>query len=190
MAGTTVRGAHFVTDVGASQFTAQVFSGGMLSVFGHNPIIAIQDFVGEVDIDFENVERSSLQVSINAAALTVKDSISEQDRREMERTMRQEILEVSSYPAIVYKCSNVTVSKTEDGQYSVTLNGDLAMHGVTRPERVTSRVLLGGDMLQAAGSFSVLQTDYKLRLASIAGGALKVKDEVKCSFNIVARRKE
>ena len=34
----------------------------------------------------------------------------------------------------------------------------------------------------------MLQTDYDLKLASVAGGALKVKDELKFSFNILARR--
>jgi hypothetical protein len=38
--------------------------------------------------------------------------------------------------------------------------------------------------------FSILQSDHGLKLASVAGGALKVKDELKFSFNILARKKE
>jgi hypothetical protein len=51
-------------------------------------------------------------------------------------------------------------------------------------------VALTEDSLRAFGNFSLLQTDYDLKLASAAGGALKVKDELKFSFNILARKKE
>ncbi len=64
------------------------------------------------------------------------------------------------------------------------------MHGITNPQPVQARAVLDGDSLRAFGNFSVLQTDYGLKLVTAAGGALKVKDEIKCSFNIVARKKE
>ena len=137
----------------------------------------------------DNPEQASLKVVIQAASLSVKDDISDKDRREIERTMQQEILETSSYPEIVYECSSVAASKTAEGQYSVTLNGELTMHGVTRPQTVPARVVMNGDSLRAFGTFSLLQTDYDLKLASVAGGALKVKDELKFSFNILARKK-
>jgi len=181
---------HYVADTRASQFTVQVFSGGLLSVFGHSPKIAIRDFSGEVEVNPDALERSSLKVTVKAAGLTVKDDISDKDRREMERTMHEEILETSTYPEMVYECSILSASKTAEGQYSVTLNGDLTMHGVTRGQAVPARVVLDGESLRAFGTFSLLQTDYDLKLASVAGGALKVKDEVQFAFNILARKKE
>jgi hypothetical protein len=33
----------------------------------------------------------------------------------------------------------------------------------------------------------VRQTDFGIKLVSVAGGALKVKDELQCAFDIVAR---
>ncbi len=47
-----------------------------------------------------------------------------------------------------------------------------------------------GDMLRASGEFSLLQSDYGIPLVSVAGGALKVKDELKFTFDIVARKQE
>ena len=181
---------RYITDARASLFTAQVSSGGLLSAFGHNPTIAIRDFVGEVEVNLEEIDRSSLKVTIQAAKLSVLDDISDKDRQDIERNMREEILETSSYPEIVYESSSVAANKTGEGRYTVTVNGDLAMHGVTRLQSVSARAVLDGDTLRAFGNFSVMQTDYDLKLASVAGGALKVKDEVKFSFNILARRKE
>jgi len=44
-------------------------------------------------------------------------------------------------------------------------------------------------MLRAFGDFTIRQSDYRIKLASVAGGALKLKDELKFTFDIVARRK-
>jgi polyisoprenoid-binding protein YceI len=190
MGTTTETNVHYVMDTRASQFTVQVFSGGILSAFGHNPTISIRDFVGEVQVNPEEPERSSLKITVKAESLTVRDDISDKDRNEMERAMQQEILETSSYPEIVYECSNLRATEAGEGQYSVSLNGDLTLHGVTRAQIVTARVVLTGDSLRAFGNFSLLQTDYHLKLASVGGGALKVKDELKFSFNLVGRKKE
>ena len=76
------------------------------------------------------------------------------------------------------------------GAIQVTLNGNLTLHGVTRPLPLTAQVMLSGDMLRASGEFSVLQSDYGITLVSVAGGALKLKDELKFTFDIVARKQE
>jgi polyisoprenoid-binding protein YceI len=190
MGPSTETGVHYVTDARASQFTVQVFSGGLLSAFGHSPTIAIRDFSGAAEVDPEDIVHSSLKVTIKADSLAVRDDISDKDRHEIERAMKQDILETAEYAEIIYECSNLAATKAGDGQYSVTLNGNLTLHGVTHSQAVTARVAVTEDSLRAFGSFSVLQTDYDLKLASVAGGALKVKDELKFSFNILARRKE
>jgi len=190
MGSTTETGVHYVTDTRASQFTVQVFSGGLLSAFGHNPTIAISNFVGKVQVNPDEVERSSIRVTVKAESLTVKDNVADKDQREMERVMHEEILETASYPEIVYECTKISATKTGEGQYSVKLTGDLTLHGVTRSQTVPARVTLTEDFLRAFGTFTLLQTDYDLKLASVAGGALKVKDELKFSFNILARKKE
>jgi polyisoprenoid-binding protein YceI len=77
-----------------------------------------------------------------------------------------------------------------DMLYSATLNGSLTMHGVTRNQPIVTRVALLGSMLRASGDFSLNQTDYNIKLISVAGGALKLKDELSFSFEIVARKQE
>jgi len=190
MESTTQSAVHYVADKRASQFTVQVFAGGMLSAFGHSPTIAIRDFSGEAQVDPKDIAHSSLRITIMAQSLSVRDDISDKDRREIERMMQQDVLESSAYPEIVYECSNLTASKAGEGQYAVTLNGDLTLHGVTRSQAVAARVAVTEDALRAFGSFSIRQTDHDLKLVTVAGGTLKVKDELKFSFNILARKKE
>ena len=92
MGSTTETSVHYLTDTRASQFTVQVFSGGLLSAFGHNPTIAIRDFSGEAEVNPDDLEQSSLKVTIKAESLAVKDDISDKDRREIERTMQRRFL--------------------------------------------------------------------------------------------------
>jgi polyisoprenoid-binding protein YceI len=160
----------------------------MLSMFGHSPTISIPDFEGEVNLNPDAVEQSSLRMTIHSASLMVIDDISKKDRDEINRTMHQEVIESDSFPDIVYDCSRLTAAKTGEGQYSVSLNGDLTLHGVTRNQPVSARVSWNEETLRAAGDFSVLLSDYEIRPVTAAAGTVKLKDELKLSFDISARK--
>jgi polyisoprenoid-binding protein YceI len=104
--------------------------------------------------------------------------------------MRQEVLETSTYPEIVFESSLISANKLSDYGYTVNVTGNLTLHGVTRSETVSAQVTLMVETLRAYGEFSLKQTDYGIKLVSVAGGGLKVKDEVKVSFDITARKQE
>ncbi len=180
---------RYTIDAQKSTFTVRAFATGLLSALGHNPTIAIPDFTGEVAVNPVAVEQSSVRIVLQAASLTDTDDIKEKDRAEINRTMHQEVLESDGYPEIVYECSTLTANKTGEGQYALTLNGELTLHGVTRGQPVSARVSLNGDTLRAAGDFSIRQSDYEIRPVSAVGGTIKLKDELKLSFDISARKK-
>jgi polyisoprenoid-binding protein YceI len=181
---------RYIIEAKGGTFNVQAFATGLLSVFGHNPIIAIPVFAGELLLNPEAIEQSSMRLVIQAASLTDTDDISEKDRKEINRSMHEEVLESDSYSEIVYECSRPTASKTGEGQYWVALNGELTLHGVKRPQPVSARISLNGDKLRAAGDFTVRQSDYEIRPVSAAGGTIKLKDELKLSFDITARKQE
>jgi polyisoprenoid-binding protein YceI len=181
---------RYVIDGRASRFTVRAFATGLLSAMGHNPTIGIRDFSGEMRFNPDAMEAGSFRFVIKTSSLGVQDDISDKDRREIERLMNQEVLETAKFPEILYEASSISVTKMSDMLYSATLNGDLTLHGVSRSQPVTARVTLLGSMLRASGDFTLDQTDYGIKLVSVAGGALKLKDELKFSFEIVARRQE
>jgi polyisoprenoid-binding protein YceI len=177
---------RYVLDPRLSRLTVRAFASGVLSAFGHNPNIAVRSFTGEVQ--WQTIETATLRIIAQASSLEVTDNISEKDRREIERQMHEEVLESATYPEIIYECSSLSATKTGEGQYAVVLQGELTLHGVTRSEPISAKVTLTGDLLRAFGDFSLLQTDYGIRLVSALKGALKVKDELKFNFDIVARK--
>jgi polyisoprenoid-binding protein YceI len=172
-------------EAGMSRFTVRGFAGGLLSGLGHNPVVAIPDFAGDAHWDSAEPKQAVLRVTIRAASLAVQNDISDKDRREMERAMREEVLEIGTYPEIAFESTAVSANANN----RVEIDGNLTLHGVTRRERVVAQLAVTGDMLRAFGDFAIRQTGYRIKLASVAGGALKLKDELRCNFDIVARRK-
>lgn len=190
MQAATATLTHFVIDAGASRFTVQAFATGLFSAMGHNPVIGIRTFSGEVNFSSEALQASGLKLAIQADSLGVQDDISDKDRREIEKLMNEQILEPARYPEIVYEAAQIAVTKLGDASYSVSANGNLSFRGVSHIQPVTARVAVFGEMLRASGEFTLRQSDYGIKPISVAGGTLKVKDELKFSFELVARKKE
>jgi polyisoprenoid-binding protein YceI len=182
---------RYVMDAKASSSIVQAFATGVLSAFGHSPKIAIRDLSGEVQFARESgaLQGAKVRLTIRADSLEVIDKISEKDRNEMHRQMFNDVLEVDCFSEIVYECSQASVNGTGN-RFWVTLNGDLMLHGVTRPLPVTARVILSDGSLRASGEFTVRQTDFDIRPVSAAAGTIKLKDELKCTFDIAARKQE
>ncbi len=67
------------------------------------------------------------------------------------------------------------------------MEGSLTLHGVTRPRLISAQLFVTGDTLRAQADFPLRQTEFGIKLVSVAGGAIKVKDELKCAFDILAR---
>ena len=176
-------------DPAASNFTVQAFAEGLFSAFGHDPIIGINDFQGEAEFVAGTFENAALKLSINANSLTVVNDVKEKDRQEIERMMHDEVLETGRYPEIVFQSNNVSLSRLGEGRYRARVIGDLTLHGMTQKNIwLNGEVTLKGEVLRVKGDFAIKQTDYKIKLVSVAGGTLKIKNEVKCSYDIVARK--
>ena len=174
---------RYAIDARGSRLTIQAFATGVLSVMGHNPVIAARDISGEIRFAPETLDSVSLTLRITTASLAVQTDVSDKDRRDIEQTMKEEVLETAKYPEIVIEGSKASIDKTSDGRLPAEVECNVTMHGVTRTQRVPGQVFMMGDTLRAQGEFQVRQTEFGITLVSVAGGALKIKDELKCSFD-------
>jgi polyisoprenoid-binding protein YceI len=171
-----------------SRFIVQVFRSGIFKVFAHDHTIQIRDFSGEAIVTPGSLSPASLHLTIRADSLSVIDKVSDSDRREIETTMRNQVLETSNYPEITFKATQTEAERRGEGDYTAKLWGDLTLHGVTKGMQIVSRVEFGDNIMRATGSFALKQTDYKITPVSVAGGTVKVKDEIKFTFDIAAIR--
>jgi polyisoprenoid-binding protein YceI len=173
-------------DASRSTFTAQAFAGGLLSRFGHNPVIGIKTFDGEVQFAAGTLAGASLRITVDANSLAVVGEVSEKDTPEIERTMLNDVLETSRHSEIKFESTSITVTRIVEGRYKARIIGDLTLHGVTQKSIwISAQVTLDGAELKAQGDFTVKHTDYHLKQVTVAAGALKVQDEMKLTFEMV-----
>lgn len=104
--------------------------------------------------------------------------------------MNEQVLETARYLAVMYEAPEVNISKLGDAFYSAELDGNLRFNGVTRVQPLTARIAVFGETLRASGGFTLKQSDYQIKPISVAGGALKLKDELKFVFEMVIRKQE
>ena len=188
MSASETSAAIYRVEARRSRFIVKAFATGMLSAFGHSPTIAIRDFTGEVRFSPDHLEEASLRLQIKADSLEVTDEVSDKDRREIERQMREDVLETARYPEIVFESTKVSAEKVMGSQYRTRITGNLLLHGVTRECVIDAQVIAGEDTLRANGEFPLRQSDFNIKPVSAVGGTIKLKDELKFSFDIVANR--
>jgi polyisoprenoid-binding protein YceI len=190
MAPTTEAVVHYGIEPRASQFTVQAFASGLIAAVAHSPKIAIRDW--KIDVSFvpETLREAKLRAVIKAASLDVLDELRESDRRELHRVMNEEVLETRRFPEVVFESSTITAERLKEGLFRVDVSGELTLHGVKNQHSFLCQVAFGPDSFRAHGTFTLLQTDYGIRIASVAGGSLKLQDELKFSFYTVGRKLE
>lgn len=181
---------RYLVDTRTSQFTVQAFASGLISAVAHSPKIAIRDWTGVVQMASGNLEHASLKVRVNASSLEVMDELSDADRRELHRVMNRDVLESLQFPEIAYDSTDMVADKLREDSYRINVRGRLHLHGLINDLDFVAQASLGVDTVRAHGSFTLLQSDYDIRIASIAGGTLKLQDELKFSFYILARKAE
>jgi len=182
-------GVHYAIDPRASQFTVQAFASGLISAVAHSPKIAIREWTGDVTFTPETLRNAKLKVIAKTASFEVLDELRDSDRREIHRVMNNEVLESARYPEVVFESSNVGVDKLKESLHRVNVVGQLALHGITNSHAFFAQVAFGVDSFRAYGEFTLLQTDYGIKIASVAGGTLKLQDELKFTFYVVGRKK-
>jgi polyisoprenoid-binding protein YceI len=182
--------AIYKLDPSQGRLTVQAFAEGMLSSFGHNPTFAIREFSGEVEFDSAAPNDAKLQVVVIAASLELTDDVSSKDRREIETRMRDEVLEPAKYPKIVFRSSSVAAGVVTDNQFRLEVQGKLALHGSERNEPIEIHVRAGGADMRLRGEWRIKQSGYQIKRVSAVGGAIRVKDELKLAFELVALKQE
>jgi polyisoprenoid-binding protein YceI len=161
-----------------SVMTVRAFKSGMLGAFGHDHEIAAPVAAGTVDVTAHRV-----QLRVNANAMRVRDQEgSEKDHAEIQKTMLgPEVLDAAKYSEIAFK--STTAESAGEGAW--TVHGTLTLHGESRPVTVQVREK-GGHFV---GSANLKQTEFGIKPVKVAGGTVKVKDEVRVDFDIQLEEK-
>ena len=162
-------------DVSRSSLKIRVFKSGMFSAFAHDHEIQAPIDEGEID----SSANPSVQLHMDARKMRVLDpEISVSRRADIQRTMEgAEVLDVEHFSEISYRSTEIV--STGPGRWEV--RGNLSLHGKNQPVVVLVSLESG----HYRGSASFKQSQFGITPIRIAGGTVKVKDELKIEFDIV-----
>jgi polyisoprenoid-binding protein YceI len=164
-------------DTGKSVMKVRVYKGGLLSGLGHEHEISAPVANGSVDTTAHEVV-----LRVNARSLRVADpGISEKDRAEIQSNMTGvQVLDAEHFPEIVFRGTGADTG----GNGAWAVKGTLTLHGQTHPVTMNVR--------EAAGHFTgvarLRQSDFGITPIKVAGGAVRVKDEIQIEFDIQLAR--
>jgi polyisoprenoid-binding protein YceI len=161
-------------DPARSTITVYVFKSGFFSAFAHDHQIAAPITEGTVD----ESAQPAVTLRIESRSLRVLDpKLSAEQRAEVQKTMEgPEVLDVARHSEIRFQATAVEKA----GNQGWVLRGHLSLHGQTRPVTVTVKSENG----RYSGVAVLKQTDFGVKPVSIAGGTVRVKDEVRIEFQI------
>jgi polyisoprenoid-binding protein YceI len=180
----------YLIDATMGRFTVQAFATGLLSAFGHNPKIGIVDFDGEILSVPGSFEKAFVRLAVRTSGMEVLDEMNRDDRKKLEQLMYGEVLDVNQFPTAAYESREITVEKLGDDLLQTHVDGELTFRGVTQSHSFDARVTDLGPVLGITAEFSLRLSNYGIKPVSFAGGALRLKDEVKFNFGLNARRQE
>lgn len=171
-----LRAADRPIDVSRSTLTVFVYKSGLFSAFADNHTIRAPIASGSMSEEMPY----HVQLSVRAAELKVLDpDLGESRRAEVQAKMLgPEVLDTSKHTEITFASTRIDTA----GPDKWTVTGNLTIRGqmrvVTFPATRKNRTYLG-DVL-------VKQKDFGIEPIKVAGGTVKVKDELKIQFEIVA----
>ena len=163
-------------DFEKSVMTVRVYKSRLFSAFGHEHEIRAPIQQGSFSED-----KPSVDLTVNARKLKVMDrDVSEKDRAEIQETMLgPKVLDSEKFPEIRFRSTEV--DRLGEGKWLV--HGDLTLHGETHPVKVQ----VEGQNGHYRGSAELKQKEFGITPVTVAGGTVKVKNEVRLEFEIMGK---
>lgn len=187
--GLAAAGEAYQVDPAASEALVKVGKSGLFSFAGHTHEVAAPIAEGRIEADAEDLSRSSVTLAFQAGALRVtgKGDPPEDVPKVQEAMLGPKVLDAARFPQIVFTSRKVGGKAVGAGAFELQVEGDLTLHGVTKPLTLPVRIEKGADGALTATARTVLkQTDYGIKPVSVAG-VVNVRNELDLAFRIVAR---
>jgi polyisoprenoid-binding protein YceI len=161
-------------DLAHSQVTLLLGKSGLFSAFGDEHTIVAPIAAGQID-----TRAGIAELTFHSNDLKVIDpKLSPEKRAEVQtRMLSADVLDAQRFPEIQFRSTGVEQSGADHWR----VNGTLSLHGEMHP--VSMRVERANG--HYVGSATIKQTWFGIKPVSVAGGTVKVKDEIQVKFDIV-----
>jgi polyisoprenoid-binding protein YceI len=167
--------APVAIDVEHSTIRIHVGKSGLFSVAGHEHWVLAPIAEGTL----EQGPSSSFSFRVESRQMKVEEdkSLSADQQAQVEHTMQTQVLESEKYPEIRFRSTSI-----EPGaQNTWVVHGELSLHGQTR----TISATVHQQENAYVGRCQIKLTDFGIQPVRVAGGTVRVKDELDIQFSVV-----
>lgn len=178
---------EFSFDATNSEIAVTLTQEGMISRRYPTHRVLAKSFSGKVVLPKDET-KMAVELEADPKQFTNVDAaMGDFERKEFHAVLRNQILEVDKFPAIKFVSVSVSNVQSDGDKRSFTLTGDLTVHGTTKRVNFPVTATLSEKELRAAGEEKVKLTDFGLKPFEKGMGLIKVADELKVTFNVVAK---
>ena len=183
--------AAFSIDPEASRVRVHLGRAGLLKFMGHEHEIDAPIAEGRLEVDPDDPARSRVDMRWEAALLAIVPGTEpEKDVPTVEERMRgPEVLDVARHTGIRFWSFEIAVEEADPaaGRWRLTVRGGLELKGARHTVEIPLEVRLRGGEMTAAGEVELRLRRLGISPPSVAG-VVKVRDEFRLEFEILARR--
>jgi len=185
---------RYVIDSDRSWIRVLVYRAGLMSIFGHNHVIASHEISGAVtcgaDVNDTTVEMSFPVQSLLVDSPDLRDlegddfsaRIADKDIRGTRKNLLgDKVLDAESHALIQIRTTEVT-----GDMESLLVKADVIIAGRTNSISFPASATWSGDVITVTGTVGLSHADLGLRPFSAAFGTLKVHKELTIRFEITA----
>ena len=171
----TAPAAQKAIDVEHSTIRIHVGKSGLFSAAGHEHWVLAPIAEGT----FEEGSPPSLSFRVESRQMKVEEdkSLAASQQAQVQSTMQTQVLDSEKYPEIRFH--STSIEPTSQNTWEV--RGELSLHGQTRPVSTTVRKQDNAYV----GQCQIKQTDFGIQPVRVAGGMVRVKDELEIQFSVL-----
>jgi polyisoprenoid-binding protein YceI len=167
---------------GRGYFRINVGTGGLFGAFGHDHLIEATKIEGCAAVDMQDLAHSSIALTFPTSAIRVLDPEEAKDRAEVQKTMETEVLGIAQYPEVKFESTRVEQAGTAQ---QLRVSGKLTIRGKSLPVVIPLTLVHEAEgTYRATGKFQFKQSAFGIKPVRVAGGTVKVKDELETEFEI------
>ena len=164
-------------DLSRSLLTVNVGKAGLLKAFGHEHVVEAHISRGLI----REASPPRIEFAVDSSKMSVRPdkAISAKAQAKIQDGMHHKVLEVEAYPEIHFR--STAISESSSKSWSVT--GILTLHGIAKS--IALDVTRNGNAY--AGTTRIRQSEYGIKSEKVAGGLVRVEDELVISFEVWLR---
>jgi polyisoprenoid-binding protein YceI len=169
-----------------SQLTLTLVQEGVLRKIHPTHTVGVKSFSGRIHMPADE-SKASAELNAESKSFVNQDkSMSDFERGGFHKVLHGEVLASDRHPTIKFRSAAISNIQKSGDNRSFTLHGDLTLRGVTKRVAFPVKVTINGNQLRATGEEHIKQTDFGITPYSGGLGTIKIGDQLKVSFVIVA----